>query len=85
MVMKFEELVLVAALVVGLITTGWAVLAMAALQYPPSILSELRRQFRPLFPVRPNANTFPTTFSADHPRRKPRHLNIGGIVVSTEC
>jgi hypothetical protein len=32
MVMKFEELVLVAALVVGLITTGWAVLAMAALQ-----------------------------------------------------
>jgi hypothetical protein len=32
MVMKFEELVLVAALVVGLITTVWAVLAMAALQ-----------------------------------------------------
>jgi len=32
MVMKFEGLVLVAALVVGLITTGWAVLAMAALQ-----------------------------------------------------
>jgi hypothetical protein len=32
MVMKVEELVLVAALVVGLITTGWAVLAMAALQ-----------------------------------------------------
>jgi hypothetical protein len=32
MMMKFEELVLVAALVVGLITTGWAVLAMAALQ-----------------------------------------------------
>jgi hypothetical protein len=32
MVMKCEELVLVAALVVGLITTGWAVLAMAVLQ-----------------------------------------------------
>jgi hypothetical protein len=32
MVMKFEELVLVAALVVGLIATVWAVLAMAALQ-----------------------------------------------------
>jgi hypothetical protein len=32
MVMKFEELVLVAALVVGLIATMWAVLAMAALQ-----------------------------------------------------
>jgi hypothetical protein len=31
MVMKFEELVLVAALVVGLIMTMWAVLAMAAL------------------------------------------------------
>ena len=32
MVMKFEELVLVAGLVVGLIMTMWAVLAMAALQ-----------------------------------------------------
>ena len=32
MVMKFEELVLVAALVVGLIATVWAVLAMATLQ-----------------------------------------------------
>jgi hypothetical protein len=32
MVMKFEELVLVAALVVGLIMTMWAVLAMAAPQ-----------------------------------------------------
>ena len=32
MVMKFEELVLVAALVVGLIMTMWAVVAMAALQ-----------------------------------------------------
>ena len=32
MVMKFEELVLVAALVVGLIATVWAVLAMAPLQ-----------------------------------------------------
>ena len=32
MVMKFAELVLVAALVVGLIMTMWAVLAMAALQ-----------------------------------------------------
>jgi len=32
MVMKFEELVLVAALVVGLIAKAWAVLAMAALQ-----------------------------------------------------
>jgi hypothetical protein len=32
MVMKFEELVLVAALVVGLVATAWAVLAMAALQ-----------------------------------------------------
>jgi hypothetical protein len=32
MVMKVEELVLVAVLVIGLITTGWAVLAMAALQ-----------------------------------------------------
>jgi hypothetical protein len=32
MVIKFEELLLIAALVVGLITTGWALLAMAALQ-----------------------------------------------------
>jgi hypothetical protein len=32
MVMMSEELVLVVALVIGLITTGWAVLAMAALQ-----------------------------------------------------
>jgi hypothetical protein len=32
MVTKFEELVLVAALVVGLIATVWSVLAMAALQ-----------------------------------------------------
>ena len=32
MVMKFEELVLIAGLVVGLIMTMWAVLAMAALQ-----------------------------------------------------
>jgi hypothetical protein len=31
MVMKFDELVLIAALVVGLIMTMWAVLAMAAL------------------------------------------------------
>ena len=32
MVMKFEELALLAALVVGLIMTMWAVVAMAALQ-----------------------------------------------------
>jgi hypothetical protein len=32
MVIKVEELVLVAVLVIGLITSGWAVLAMAALQ-----------------------------------------------------
>jgi hypothetical protein len=29
--MKFEELVLIADLVIGLITTAWAVLAMAAI------------------------------------------------------